>query len=110
MKLYIAVGVFIILRGATSINYQIYKMTVIDARCRNIKHPKLWGLLAMNGNNSSGLILYLLTRKKYPREIGTEDLNEIERRKKKALVSLVFLVVGALLTLVLALINYQHMI
>ena len=46
--------------------YQVYQLTVIDAAARGLKHPKLWGLLAANGNNSSGLLLYLIGRRNYP--------------------------------------------
>ena len=45
--------------GAIETVYQVYQLTVIDAAARGLKHPKLWGLLAANGNNSSGLLLYL---------------------------------------------------
>ena len=38
--------------GAVETLYQIYKLTVIDAEARGLKHPKVWGLLAANGNNS----------------------------------------------------------
>ena len=50
----------IALVGGIETVYQIYQLTVIDATIRGLKHPKLWGLLASNGNNSSGLLLYLI--------------------------------------------------
>ena len=37
--------------GAMETVYQIYRLTVMDAAARGLKHPKLWGLLAANGNN-----------------------------------------------------------
>ena len=52
--------------GAMETVYQIYQLTVMDAAARGLKHPKLWGLLAANGNNSSGLLLYLIGRRNYP--------------------------------------------
>ena len=52
--------------GAIETVYQVYQLTVIDAAARGLKHPKLWGLLAANGNNSSGLLLYLIGRRNYP--------------------------------------------
>lgn len=52
--------------GAMETVYQIYRLTVMDAAARGLKHPKLWGLLAANGNNSSGLLLYLIGRRNYP--------------------------------------------
>ena len=56
----------IALVGAICTAWQIYQMTVSDAKARGLKHPKFWGFWAMNGNNSSGLILYLIGRRKYP--------------------------------------------
>ena len=79
--------------GVIEIVYQIYHITVTDANARGLKHPKLWGLLAMNGNNSSGLI----TRRNYPFVDLTSDAqSEIERRKKAAGIGLLFLVTGAI--------------
>ena len=83
--------------GAISIMYQIYKMTVIDAKARGLKHPKLWGLLATNGNNSNGMILYLIGRRKYPIiNMPETDHKEIETRKKIIGVGLIFLAIGAI--------------
>ena len=52
--------------GAFCVVFQIYQMTVIDATARGLKHPKFWGVFAMSGNNSSGLLMYLIGRRKYP--------------------------------------------
>ena len=83
--------------GAFDITCQLYKMTKIDAAARGLKHPKLWGLLAMNGNNSSGLLLYLIGRKNYPvLSMSEQDHTEMESRKKKAGVGLIFLAAGAI--------------
>ena len=46
--------------GAFCVVFQIYQMTVIDATARGLKHPKFWGVFTMNGNNSSGLLMYLI--------------------------------------------------
>lgn len=82
--------------GMVETVYQIYKLTVLDAQARGLKHPKLWGLLATNGNNSSGLLLYLMQRRKYPLDsISNEQLQLMERRKKSAGVGLSFMAVGA---------------
>ena len=37
--------------GGVETSYQIYKLTVLDAVARGLKHPKLWEVLATNGNN-----------------------------------------------------------
>ena len=52
---------------------------------------------AMNGNNSSGLILYLIGRRNYPvQNMSIEDQEKIETRKKAAGAALVFLALGAI--------------
>ena len=67
------------------------------AKARGIKHPKLMGLLATSGKSSEGIILYLLHRRKYPIKNTTKEVqNEIDRRKKIALVGIIFMVVGAI--------------
>ena len=76
----------IALVGAICTAWQIYQMTVSDAKARGLKHPKFWGFWAMNGNNSSGLILYLII----------EDQEKIETRKKAAGAALVFMTLGAI--------------
>ena len=96
---YILLTIFIAiyLIGVVATIYQIYKITVMDAKTRDIKHPKLMGLLATSGNNSGGIIVYLLHRRKYPiKNITKEDQNEINRRKKIALVGIIFMVIGAI--------------
>lgn len=70
---------------------------VLDAKARGLKHPKFWGFWAMNGNNSSGLILYLIGRRNYPvQNMSIEDQEKIETRKKAAGAALVFLALGAI--------------
>lgn len=96
---YILMAIFmaIYLIGVITNVYQIYKITIIDAKARNIKHPKLMGLLATSGKSSEGLIIYLLNRKKYPiKQISDNELNEINRRKKISFVSIIFIVIGAI--------------
>lgn len=96
---YILMAIFIAiyLIGVITVAYQIYKITIIDAKARNIKHPKLMGLLATSGKSSEGLILYLLNRKKYPiKQVSDNELNEINRRKKISFVSIIFIVIGAI--------------
>ena len=75
----LAIFIAIYLVGVVATIYQIYKITVIDAKARGMKHPKLMGLLATSGKSSEGIILYLL-----------------HRRKKIALVGIIFMVVGAI--------------
>ena len=83
--------------GAFCVVFQIYQMTVIDATARGLKHPKFWGAFAMNGNNSSGLLLYLIGRRNYPiNSIDSNQKTKMIQRKKAAGISLCFMVVGIL--------------
>ena len=87
----------IALVGAICTAWQIYQMTVSDAKARGLKHPKFWGFWAMNGNNSSGLLLYLIGRRNYPiNSIDSNQKTKMIQRKKAAGISLCFMVVGIL--------------
>ena len=87
----------IALVGAICTAWQIYQMTVLDAKARGLKHPKFWGFWAMNGNNSSGLLMYLIGRRKYPIiNMSENNAKELEKRKKSAGVGLVFLAIGVI--------------
>ncbi len=67
MGIYInAAGVAVSLVGGIFSTYQLYKLVKTDAACRGIKNPSLWGTLAASGNNQSGIILYLICRRRYP--------------------------------------------
>lgn len=90
MKWYLIVLVFISLLGASTLAYQVFKMTELDAKSRGFKHPKAWGFFALGGNNNSGLLLYLIGRKKYLSNMNAVDKQIIESRKNKAGVSLIF--------------------
>ena len=93
----LAIFIAIYFIGIVSIIYQIYKITVIDAKSREIKHPRLMGLLASSTQQSEGLIFYLLHRRKYPiKNITAKEQKEIDKRKKIALVGIIFMVVGAI--------------
>lgn len=87
----------VLIVGALEMIYQIYHITVIDATARGLKHPKLWGFLAMNGNHTSGLLLYLIGRRNYPLiDLSPDSQSEIERRKKAAGIGIIFFVIGAI--------------
>lgn len=93
----LAISISIYLIGGVATIYQVYKITVIDAKARGIKHPKLMGLLATSGKSSEGIIMYLLHRRKYPiKNISKKEQNDINRRKKVALVGIIFMVIGAI--------------
>lgn len=83
--------------GATGVVYQIYHMTVLDAEARGLKRPKLWGIFAMSGNNSSGLVMYLIGRRKHPVINMSESIKKrIEAGKKAAGIGLIFLAIGSI--------------
>ena len=83
--------------GAIETVYQIYQLTVMDATIRGLKHPKLWGLLASNGNNSSGLLLYLIGRRNYPvNSIDDKQVLLMNKRKKAAGIGLIYIVIGTI--------------
>ena len=77
--------------GAFCVVFQIYHMTVIDATARGLKHPKFWGVFTMSGNNSSGLLMYLIGRRKYP-IVNMSESNS----KKSAGIGLLFLAIGVI--------------
>lgn len=75
-------GGAVMLVGGIETVYQIYRMVLIDAAARGLKHPRFWGFFAMSGNNSGGLIMYLIGRRRYPvLHMSDDDKKEIEKRK-----------------------------
>jgi len=93
----IAIFIAIYLVGVVSLIYQIYNIVVTDAKARGLKHHRLIGLLATSGRSSEGLIVYLLTRKKYSiKNISFLERQEIMKRKKIILVSLMFMAIGGI--------------
>lgn len=81
--------------GAVHTVWQIFKIVELDARSRGIKHPGLWGFLSANSNGASGLILYLIGRRNYPVISLSEKMKkEIDSRKRRVGVGLVFLAMG----------------
>ena len=86
-----------IIVGGLHVGFQLFKIASLDAEARGLSHPKLWGLLAANGNNSAGLIMYLVLRRKHPViNMSEEVIHEIESRKKRAGVGILFLAFGAI--------------
>ena len=103
-----AVGAAAIIVGSFFCVYQLYRLVEVDAVCRGLKHPKLWGLFAASGNGQSGLILYLIGRRKYPILSMSEAQRVlIERRKRKFGAGLVFLAVGAVVCVLSMLLGGQ---
>ena len=75
----------------------LHRMADLSDDGIRLKAPEILGFWAMNGNNSSGLILYLIGRRKYPvQNMSIEDQEKIETRKKAAGAALVFMTLGAI--------------
>ena len=83
--------------GAFCVVFQIYLMTLIEESSILLKHKILCGFFEMNLNNSSGLLMYLIGRRKYPIiNMSENNAKELEKRKKSAGVGLVFLAIGVI--------------
>ena len=96
-KYLLAIGSAVLIVGGAFSIYQLFQLVKVDAICRGLKHPKLWGLLSISGNNQSGLLLYLIARRKYPIiSMTNEQKILIESYKRKIGVGLIFLVIGAI--------------
>lgn len=106
MSWYLIVLVFIAILGTSTLAYQIYKMTELDATSRGFKHPRAWGFFALSGNGSGGLLLYLIGRRKYPSHMSESDKLIMESRKKKAGVSLSFLTLSTIALLSVCILTF----
>lgn len=94
-------GLAILLVGVICFAYRLYEIVQIDARSRGFKHPKTWGLFSISSNNGSGLLLYMIKRRKYPIiELLKEDAEKIEKGKKAIGAAIVFVATGAILIVV----------
>lgn len=102
------VGAAAVIVGGFFSLYQLYRLVQVDAECRGLKHPKLWGAFAASGNNSSGLLLYLIGRRKYPVQSMTREQKELmEKRKRKIGTGLIFLAAGAIVCVLSLLLTGQ---
>lgn len=94
----LAVGAAILIVGGIVSAYQLYRLVEADARCRGMKHPRLWGVFASGGNNQSGIILYLITRRSYPiLSMSDTDKAHIEKCRKKIGAGLIFITLGGII-------------
>lgn len=97
----IIIGAAILLVGSICFAYRLYEIVQVDARSRGFKHPKTWGLCSILSNNNSGLLLYLIKRRKYPIiELSKEDMERIEKSKKAISAAIIFVATGAILIIV----------
>ena len=97
MEVIATILVFMVLLGAFNLMYQIFKLVVIDAESRGLKHPNFWGVFSLSGSNGGGgLLLYLLGRKKFPSNMAESTRKIFHSRKKKAGLSLCFIAIGTI--------------
>ncbi len=97
MKWYIIILLItIVILGAAVTAYQLFKIIEIDAKSREMKNPKFWAIFASGGQNGSGLLLYLLRRRKYTSKMSSLDIREVKSRKNKITVGLGCMVLGAI--------------
>ena len=103
-----AIGAAAVIVGSFFSMYQLCRLVRVDAECRGLKHPKLWGAFAVSGNNSSGLLLYLIGRRKYPVLSKSEEQERsMARYKRRIGVGLLFLAAGAILCVLSLLLSGQ---
>ena len=107
MLLFLIAGISLAILAGIYLNVQVYQMVKIDAFYRGMNHPKLWAFFAGAGQRGDGLILYLLKRRNYPRNsLSDEDFLTFQTCKHRALVALLFQLVGAAMA-VTALVLYH---
>lgn len=96
MFLFIICGIALTFLAGIYMMTQVFQMIKIDAHYRGIKHPTFWAFLASTGSRGDGLILYLLKRRNYPRSsMSDQDFLTFQSYKHRALVALVFQLIGA---------------
>lgn len=92
-----AAGAAAVIVGSIFATYQLYRLVQTDAECRGMKRPGLWGLFSVSGNGQTGLLLYLIIRRRHPIvSISGEQKVLMEKRKKAIGAGLVFLAAGAI--------------
>ena len=95
MLIFAIIFVFMVLLGGLTLSYQIFKLVALDAESRGLKHPKLWGMFSLSGNQGGGgLILYLIGRNRYVSNMTDAARVEFDSRKRRAALSLSFIAIG----------------
>lgn len=97
MLIFAIIFVFMVLLGGLTLSYQIFKLVALDAESRGLKHPKLWGMFSLSGNQGGGgLILYLIGRNRYVSNMTDAARVEFDSRKRRAALSLSFIAIGTI--------------
>lgn len=99
MNYLLLIGFSILFVGIFFAWYQLYKIVSCDTKHRGLPHPKAIGFILSGGQRGEGLLIYLITRKKYCIVDKSEDLViQISRYKKLAGIGIVFMMIGAILS------------
>lgn len=102
------IGAAAVIVGSFFTMCQLYRLTRLDAECRGLKHPRLWGTFSLAGNNGSGILLYLIGRRRYPIVSESAEQRALkDRYRKKAGVSLTFQAAGAIICVLSLLLGEQ---
>lgn len=94
--------VFTLLLGVFSLSYHMYRLVVLDATCRGLKHPNFWGIFTL-GSQSGNLILYLVGRNKYPSNMDEANLLVFNSLKRRIGLSLCCIAIGTIGAMAIAL-------
>lgn len=79
---FLAVCAIVYLIGMVLTVVHVYRFTVTDAKSRGMENPKAMGFLATTGQRGSGMLLYLLKRKKYPVQSSSAEEKKLLRKCK----------------------------
>ncbi|HHX71291.1 MAG: hypothetical protein WAO56_07565 [Miniphocaeibacter sp.] len=102
MNIFIIISLLICFISAIGIAYNLNKIVYIDAKNRGIKRAKLWSFIAIGGQSSEGLLLYLINRRKYPSNIDVKDKERIDLYKRRLYIFLATIFVGFVLLIATA--------
>lgn len=106
MSWYLVFVICCVVVGVLVSGYEVYKMVELDALSKGLKHPKFWGLFALGGGNSSGLLMYLIGSRKYVSTLNQAEQMIMKSRKRKVMISFSFLVVCMVMLVFLLVTQY----
>ena len=89
-----SIMVFMVLLGAFTLMYQIFRLVVLDAESRGMKHPTFWGIFSLSGNNGGN---------RFPANMTETTKESLDSRKRKAGLSLCFIAIGTIALIFIAL-------
>ncbi len=75
------------------LNVNLYKLINLDAKSRGIEKPTLWSFIGISGSRGEGLILYLLKRSDYRKNMSDADIVLSEKYKAKVITSFIIIMI-----------------